>query len=101
MIAQGPGAGRAATPIVDHQVAQRPLDEVAKPASRGMSPVKIAAEEPDGEVLLQLLGRVDVAERRQEVAADRPGVAIEQDDLGDRDLLGRALVRLKDQGPLG
>ncbi len=70
--------------VVDHQVAQRPLDEVAEPPPRRVGAVEAPLEESEGELLAELGGGVRAAQGGQQVAVDGPGVAVHQLGLGSQ-----------------
>ena len=63
--------------------------------------MEVAADEPQGELLVELGGRVRVAQRPQKIPMDRTGIAAHQLDLRGADLLRRALLQLEDECPLG
>ena len=96
-----PGLVSPAAKVVDHEVTHRSLEEIAEPAPGGVGAVEVAAEEPDGKLLRQLLGGVRVAGGAQEIAVDRAGVAHHQLSLRRSGRVGGASMGLEDQRPTG
>src|SRR5262249_48647586 len=96
-----PRQAAALVVVVGHQVEQHALDEIAEPAALAVGAFEVAVEEAEGELLLQLVGGVRVAERPEQVAVDRPAVAVPGGPAGGAAALAGVAVRLQDLGQEG
>src|SRR5262249_52173664 len=75
------------------------LEEVAEAAAPGVRPPEVAAEETEGKLLEEFVGRVRLAERAEEVAARGPAVALQELLPGGAHRFFRPLVRLAHHRP--
>ena len=76
------------------------LEEVAEPALAGVGVPEIAAEEPQGKFLREVIGGLRVAERGQQVAMDSASVSSHQRGLGFGGFRGPAIVGLENGRPM-
>jgi hypothetical protein len=67
--------------VVRDEVLERRLQEVPEPTAVGVGPAEVAADEPQRELLTQILRHVAVADARQQVAEHRAVVPAEEDFL--------------------
>src|SRR5262245_41024546 len=70
--------GALAFLVIDDQVKESRLDEVAEAAARRIGPAKVAAQEAQGEFLAQFVGPVLVAQGAKQVTPDRAAIALPQ-----------------------
>jgi hypothetical protein len=78
---------------------QRPLDEIAEPATFGIGPPKVAVDQLKRELLEDFIGRVRVAQHLAQITPDRVAVALEQLLAGGARFLSRTLIGPADQRP--
>jgi hypothetical protein len=97
VLAQGQWLPSPAAVVMGHQAEQGGFEVVAEAALPGVGPPEAAAEELEGELLEQLVGRVRVTQRPEQVAAHGPAVALQQPLPGGPHCLFRPLVGLADQ----
>ena len=86
--------------VVDHQVADRPLDVVAEPADLRVVLQELPLEEAKGKLLIELLHLFRIADGLQQVAVHGPGVAEHQEPEGVACLFGRTVIGLEEHGPV-
>src|SRR6266404_290985 len=87
--------------VIGDQMKQRPFHEIAKSASFGIGPVKIAVEQLESKLLEDFVGGVWIAQYFAQIALDRAPVALKQLLAGGIGRLGRTLMRSPDQRPQG
>ena len=64
--------------VIRYQMEKNSLDEAAELASIGGSPLQVAMQKTVGKFLKQLLGRVGIAQRTNQVAADGTAVKFQE-----------------------
>src|SRR5207249_5440329 len=89
-----------ASPMIDRQIAQRPLEHVAKAAALWIGPSKVAAKETEDKIVGQIFRLVRVAHHSEEIAIDRPVVAQQQLALRRGRRASRLMLRLDEPRPM-
>ena len=86
--------------VVRHEVHQRGFHIIAEPATFGVGPAKIPADEPQRKFLKQFQGRFLIADRSEQISIDRSTVTTHEHALGVRSA-GSVLMGLLDHAPQG
>ena len=94
-----PARGLLPALMIDDQVEESGLDEIAKPAACGVGAAKIAVQEPQRELLEQLVSRVRIAYGGQEIAMDSAAVPFQQLALSVTSRGSSLAMCLTDQRP--